>query len=223
MDHILQTRFRFFIVGIIMFINLTCSSQSIKINDVYMGKNLYVQNPFAPDSSFCTSEVYLNGVKVMENMQTSAYEIDLSGLKHGDTVNVIIYHKDKCKPKILRTYWPKCEFQFTGGIIENGVFYISTKGEGSGKFMVKKENCLTTDTVGLFLPYGNNLCLERKTKVGWQVIYSCRGKESPLLNNYSIKIPPIREGIHRLRIRYLDNKGQFFYSNSILYQSYGAK
>src|SRR6478736_813022 len=57
----------------------------LTLSGVYQGKNLYVQNPFTGNmKDFCSNDVYVNDVKVMSNIQSSAYEIDLSNLKLND-------------------------------------------------------------------------------------------------------------------------------------------
>ena len=74
----------------------------LTLSGVYHGKNLYVQNPFTGNmKDFCTNEVYVNDRLVMKDIQSSAYEIDLSHLKEQDPVTIKITHKDDCKPKIL--------------------------------------------------------------------------------------------------------------------------
>ena len=79
-------------------------SQALLANGVYQGKNLYVQNPFTGNmKDFCTDEVYLNDVKIMENIKSSAFEIDLSKLSINDKVDLKIIHKEDCKPKILNS------------------------------------------------------------------------------------------------------------------------
>src|SRR4051794_27483427 len=97
MNYFLQANFKLFFIGVQLFVSLTCVSQSVNFKMLYMGKNLYVLNPYAPsnlsspkDTVFCTDEVYLNGVKVMEAIRSSAYEINLSGFKLNDTVFAVI-------------------------------------------------------------------------------------------------------------------------------------
>jgi hypothetical protein len=76
----------------------------IELNGIYHGKNLYVQNQFsATGVVFCVIEVKVNGNITTDETQSSAFEIDLSrhDLRLGDAVNVKIYHRDNCKPKVL--------------------------------------------------------------------------------------------------------------------------
>jgi hypothetical protein len=70
----------------------------------YQGKNLYIQNPFAGHGmGFCVTKVFVNGIETKDEIESSAFEIDLSvyGLKVGDKITVKILHKADCKPRVL--------------------------------------------------------------------------------------------------------------------------
>ncbi len=91
---------------------------SFTVNGVYQGKNIYVQNPFHDDSTFCTKEVWVNDIKLDIDLKKSAFEIDLTFLKVQDKVEIKIVHYNNCKPKILNP---------SGGC-KTGHFYFDISG-----------------------------------------------------------------------------------------------
>src|SRR6476620_9899947 len=104
----------------------------------YQGKNLYVQNPYGPGGvGFCVTEVKVNGNITTDETNSSAFEIDLKPhkLNIGDKVEVKIFHKDGCHPKVLNpeVLRPKSTFEIISMVIEkDGTLKWSTKSE-SGK------------------------------------------------------------------------------------------
>ncbi|MFN0048293.1 MAG: hypothetical protein ACKVOU_04135, partial [Cytophagales bacterium] len=87
--------FTLYLIIINSFLIGNTASQSFVLSGNYQGKNLYVQNPFTSNmKDFCTDEVYLNDIKIMDNIKSSAFEIDLSKLTLNDVVNIKIAHKD---------------------------------------------------------------------------------------------------------------------------------
>ncbi len=101
----------------------------ITIQGTYQGKNLYVQNPFAPNGiGFCAYEVRVNGQVTTDEISSSAFEIDLRNfnLKIGDPVTVEIFSKEDCKPKVLNpeVLKPKSTFETTKiEVAKNGSSY----------------------------------------------------------------------------------------------------
>ena len=70
----------------------------------YQGKNLFIQNPFSEAGvGFCVYEVTVNDQIATDEINSSAFEIDMGnfGLKIGDKVVVKIKHKDGCTPLVL--------------------------------------------------------------------------------------------------------------------------
>lgn len=71
---------------------------------VYQGKDLYVKNPFSSDGiGFCVFEVLVNGELTTDEVNSSAFAIDLSifALKEGDPVEVVIRTKEDCEPRVI--------------------------------------------------------------------------------------------------------------------------
>src|SRR6056297_1911102 len=79
-------------------------SGNIVLTGVYQGKNLYVMNPFAGDGvGFCVSKVTVNDQVTTDEINSSAFEIDLSVFEFevGEKLIINIEYKDNCKPKVL--------------------------------------------------------------------------------------------------------------------------
>ena len=76
----------------------------IALEGTYQQKNIYVSNSMAGSGAgFCTYEIIVNGDISTDEVQSSAFEIDLSlyQLAFGDEVSIQIKHKDGCTPKVL--------------------------------------------------------------------------------------------------------------------------
>ncbi len=95
---------------IVIFLTLITTSsifgdevKKIVIDGIYQQKNLYVQNYYSGGVGFCAIEVKVNGNITTDEINSSAFEIDLSSLnlKYGEKILVEIYHKKDCTPKIL--------------------------------------------------------------------------------------------------------------------------
>ena len=171
----------------------------ITLAGVYQGKNLYVQNPFTSNMrDFCTNEVFVNNIKVMSNVKSSAYEIDLSHLKLNDPVTIKITHKDDCKPKILnpQVVRVKSKFQFTSFTVDETNINWNTKGEEpNSKFYLELFN-------------NNN----------WITSQQVKGKGSSLSNNYSVGSKH-HSGLNKYRVKVIIPGGQVFYSKVAEYTS----
>ena len=66
-------------------------AEEIVLSGIYQGKNLYVMNPFAADGNgFCITGITVNGVATSDEINASAFEIDLTkhNLTKGDNVSV---------------------------------------------------------------------------------------------------------------------------------------
>lgn len=76
-------------------------------NGVYQGKDLYVKNPFAGDGvGFCVFEVKVNGEVTSDEVNSSAFAIDLElyKLSIGSPVEVIIRTKEDCEPNVINLH-----------------------------------------------------------------------------------------------------------------------
>ena len=58
-----------------------CMAGELVLTGIYQGSNLYVMNPFAPvGEGFCVTEVQVNGAATSDEINSSAFEVDLGAL-----------------------------------------------------------------------------------------------------------------------------------------------
>ena len=157
----------------------------------YQGKNLYVQNPFQSGGvGFCVNEVKVNGNITTDEVTSSAFEIDLKPhkLNIGDKVEIKIFHKEDCKPKVLNpeVLKPKSTFE---------VVSMTLDKEGTVKWTTKSETGKLTFAIEQF----------RWNK--WVKVGEADGVGTPTSNDYSFKVVP-HSGKNQIRVRQTDYSGQ---------------
>lgn len=70
----------------------------------FQNKNVYIQNAFASNGvGFCATEIKVNGQITTDEINSSAFEIDLASMniKPGQKVTIEIIHKNDCVPVVL--------------------------------------------------------------------------------------------------------------------------
>lgn len=95
---------RILVTFMLLICALTSHAGSIVLEGRYQQRNLFVINSVSPDGvGFCTYEVTVNGLVSSDEINSQAYEIDLSiySFKLGDPLTIVIKHKDGCTPKVL--------------------------------------------------------------------------------------------------------------------------
>ena len=168
----------------------------------YQGKAIYVQNPFgAGGVGFCVTEVRVNGNITTDEINSSAFEIDLKShkLNIGDKVEVKIFHKADCKPKVLNpeVLKPKSTFE---------VVNISADKDGTLKWTTKSETGKLSFVIEQF----------RWNK--WVKVGEVGGNGTPTSNEYSYKVSP-HSGKNQLRVRQTDYSGQPRLSKAVDFMS----
>ena len=172
----------------------------------YQGKNLYVQNPFGSGGvGFCATEVLVNGNITVDEVNSSAFEIDFKPhkLNIGDKLEIKIKHKDNCKPKVLNpeVLKPKSTFEVTSMTIEkDGTLKWTTKSE-SGKLA---------------------FAIEQFRWNKWVKVGEVDGVGTPTSNDYTFKITP-HSGKNQIRVRQTDYSGQPRLSRPVDYVSDAAE
>ena len=183
----------------VSFICIITEGADFSLSGVYQGKNLFVQNPFVDNSKdFCVEEVFVNNLKVLSKIESSAFEIDLSGFKLNDPVPVKLVFKDGCNPKILNPHVIKSNiaFGFTNIKIDDHTIAIGTKGENpQGKFF-----------------------LEHFLNGVWIAEKEFHGKGSGIMNAYDVNSSH-NSGLNRYRVKYMEHDGTVYFSNVVEYQS----
>lgn len=174
----------------------------IVIDGIFQGKNLYVMNPFASSGvGFCVFEVTVNGKTSTDEINSSAFEIDLSIYQFnlGDKVTISIKHKDNCVPKVLNPEVLKPKSTFTVSAIEvgkDGTLSWSTTGEA-----------------GKLTYIGEQYRWNKWVKVG-----EAEGKGTPNSNSYSMKVAP-HSGNNKFRVKQVDYSKKPRYSPEAIFKS----
>lgn len=164
----------------------------IVLDGNYQGKNLYVQNPFAGSGvGFCVFEVMVNGNVTTDEVNSSAFEIDLRNfqLQMGDKVEIKIKHKDDCKPKVLNpeVLKPKSTFETVNINVDCNATMLTftTKGETGKLVYIVEQN--------------------RWNK--WVKVGEVEGKGTSTQNSYSFKITT-HSGKNKFRVKQIDYTNQ---------------
>lgn len=164
----------------------------LSLSGAYQGRNLFVQNPFAPDkNSFCTEQVFVNEVLVMQAIKASAYEIDLSSFKVEDPIRIRIVHKDGCEPKVLNPQVLRASnmpFQFVSfKVAKDAITWNATGDQADCIYFVEQ--------------YLNN---------NWLPIRTVYGKSNATGNAYSVAPNHVAgENKYRVKLQTKDAKVQY--------------
>ncbi|MCB9168838.1 MAG: hypothetical protein H6597_03400 [Flavobacteriales bacterium] len=166
----------------------------------YQGKNLFVQNPFSEAGvGFCVFEVTVNDKIATDEINSSAFEIDLGnyGLKLGDAVVVQIKHKDGCTPLVLNpeVLKPKSTFDIVRQSISTDGTYTWTTTNETGE-----------------LPF----IVEQKRWNKWVKVGEVMGIGTPGEHTYEFKVTP-HSGENTFRVRQVDLTKRSRFSESVKY------
>lgn len=111
----------------------------------FQNKNIYIQNGFGSNGvGFCATEIKVNGKRTTDEVNSSAFEIDLAAMniKPGDKVTIEIEHKNDCKPVVLNpeVLKPRPTFEIISMNINSaGVLKWTAKNEsGSLPYIVEQ-------------------------------------------------------------------------------------
>jgi len=177
-------------------------AEAIIIDGFYQGKDLYVKNPTGPKGvGFCVYEVQVNGEITSDEINSSAFIIDLHtlGLQMGDPVSVQIIHNESCKPKVLNAdaVLPQSTFEIVNMDIDTrGVLQWETRNE-MGE-----------------LPY----IVQQFKWNKWVALGEVSGTGRMESNRYSFQVDA-HSGRNIYRIAQRTNKGKGRYSEEIVFNS----
>jgi hypothetical protein len=111
----------------------------------FQNKNVYIQNSFGSNGvGFCATEIKVNGKITTDEVNSSAFEIDLSSMniKPGQKVVIEISHKSDCTPVVLNpeVLKPRPTFEVVSMNINNsGVLKWTAKNEsGSLPYVIEQ-------------------------------------------------------------------------------------
>ncbi len=174
------------------------------ITGFYTGKNIYVQNPYIPDSGyFSTEQVFVNENLVLTNPLTSAFTVDLSHLDIDQSVEVRIVHKRRFPPRIINAYViRKVQVEETTYAAVKDVFRWSKADRSAIRWLTDSEKG------------GGTFELQKATKEQWKTIQSIASKpqEDGALYHLPITHEP---GENTYRIKLVDREGYVTYSPKI--------
>jgi len=189
------------ILLILVLFQLPVSAGQIEIRGIYQGENLYVKNPFSASGvGFCVYEVTVNGMTSTDEINSTAFEIDLAvyGFSLGEPVVVAINYKEGCVPRVLNAEVLKAKVSFE---IE--------------EFKIKGNNVVwkTRNETGA-LPF----IIEQFRWNKWVAVGKVDGLGSPGINEYS---SPVRmhSGENRFRLRQTDSRKKSRISAELVIQS----
>lgn len=171
------------------------AQQVMTLEGTYQGQNLYVKNPFASSGvGFCVINVTVNGQQSIDEINSSAFEIDFASyqLTKGAAVEIKIEYKDDCTPTVLNP-----------DVLRPTSTYVITKMD------ITPEGLLTFSTTNESgeLPF----IIEQKRWNKWVKVGKIQGKGTSGTNNYSIKLKP-HSGKNIFRIKQVDYTGNPRYS-----------
>lgn len=178
--------------------NVHFANNTLVIEGKYQNKNLYIQNSFASSGvGFCVYEVRVNGEVTTDEVNSSAFEIDLAqrNLKPGDNVSITIKHKEGCAPKVLNpdALKPIPTFETIDiKLNEEGILNWKTKGEQGS------------------LPY----IIEQYKWNKWVTVGEVQGKGTIDENEYSFKVAMI-SGENKFRVKQVGLNKKPRYSTEI--------
>jgi hypothetical protein len=160
----------------------------------YQGKNIFVQNPFSEAGvGFCVYQVLVNDKVATDEINSSAFEIDLSqySLKMGDKVTVKILYKDGCSPLVLNpeVLRPASTFDIVKQSVSPDGTYTFTTTNETGE-----------------LPF----VVQEKRWNKWMRVGEVMGKGTPGQHTYTFKVTPHSgENIYRVKQSDLTKRSRF--------------
>lgn len=190
-----------FLIGLFL-ISPLMHAGMIVLEGNYMGKNIFVKNPFGGAGvGFCAFEVTINGRLSPDEVNQSAFEIDFGNhdLKLGDKVIINIKHKDDCAPEVLNPEVLKPKSTFN-------VQKISFTSDGTLEWTANNENGKLDYVVEQY----------RWNK--WVKAGEVSGEGVPGTHKYAFKITP-HSGENKARVKQVDYTGKPRFSKAVSYKS----
>ena len=118
---------------------------SREINGRFFKKNLYIVNPMTVTQRLCIDSIYVNRVLAYDSIKETGVEVDFTelGYQCGDSVNVIIYHKNDCSPSPIgpEIISPKATVEYVNvTVTQDGVLEWYTSNEMyEGTFKIEQK------------------------------------------------------------------------------------
>ncbi len=173
---------------------------TIVVEGHYQGKNIFIQNPFSEAGvGFCVFEVTVNDQIATDEINSSAFEVDMNnfGLKVGDAVVMKVRHKDGCTPVVLNpeVLKPKSTFDILSQTIGTDGVYRWTATNETGE-----------------LPF----IVEQKRWNKWVKVGEVMGVGRPGEHKYEFKVTP-HSGENLYRVKQVDLTRKIRFSETVKY------
>lgn len=174
----------------------------ITLKGFYQGNNIYIMNPLLnSEDEFCVIKVLVNNQETNDELNSSAFEINLNNFDFniGDEISIIIEHKNNCRPKILNPEALMVRSRFNSSslkVTRDGMLeWYTTNESGKLKFIIEQY---------------------RWNK--WIVAGELMGKGKVEKNTYSFKVL-LNSGENRFRVKQVDYTNIPRYSREKTYRS----
>jgi len=195
-------KFRFEIL--LLFLSHFSYSQTnvLVLDGNYTGKNIYIQNPFNESGDgFCTVEVKVNGIKMLQSTNSSAYVIPLDSFnfKLNDSIRIEIFHQNNCSPRVLQPELinPLPTFVVTAIDVDStDILSWTTKNE-TGKLLYTIEQFIWNK---------------------WIVVGEMGGLGNSFENKYEFKLTP-HSGTNKIRVKQSGAGGKTEVSKAVVFES----
>lgn len=135
----------FQIILSLSFLAFVSKAGVLVVEGKFQNKNIYIQNSFASNGvGFCATEIKVNGSITTDEVNSSAFEIDLAAMniKPGQKVIIEISHRNDCVPVILNpeVLKPRPTFEIVSmNVNSSGILKWTAKNEtGSLPYIVEQ-------------------------------------------------------------------------------------
>ncbi|MCB0761520.1 MAG: hypothetical protein KDC12_08365 [Flavobacteriales bacterium] len=185
-----------------MLSGLSAFAGTIVLEGKYQQKNVYVINPVAEAGvGFCVYEITVNGDVTSDEVNSNAFEIDLSvyGFKLGADVVITIKYKDGCEPRVLNpgALEPQPTFETTSIVISSGglIEWETVNEQGKLPFVIQQFKWNK-----------------------WVNVGEVMGKGTSTKNTYSFQTTPV-SGENKFRVVQKSQEGKEKKSDTVEYMS----
>jgi len=173
-----------FFIFYFLVLSFSVRSSVLIVEGKFQNKNVFIQNAFGANGvGFCATEIKVNGVITTDEVNSSAFEIDLTAMniKPGQKVVIEISHKSDCVPVVLNpeVLKPRPTFE---------VVNMNVNSSGILKWTAKNESGP--------LPY----VVEQFKWNKWVYVGEVQGIGSPDNHDYSFQIAT-HSGENKFRVK----------------------
>ena len=175
----------------------------LRLEGVNRGTNLFVQNPYIPETKkYCIESVLLNGRTQDLNLESSAMQIQLDHMALNANVLLEISYSGDCTPRVLNAHViaPNTGFKFIQTTVDNASISWVTTGEipKQGQMRVEKLKLDGWENIKVVPAKGNIDTNQYSQAVGhysgdnvFRIVYDLNGTEvvSEEFNFYSALDP----------------------------------